>query len=116
MVGIHVIDRRLFCIGKTDIGGMDGDEVGTGQFMSPAEPTVQGSLLDSKAEEGEIGEVGVELRLGLAVEIAALGMCLVDRAPLKLLRPAAQADAGMSERIALARLAEQQRAARIGQN
>ena len=82
MVAVHVVDGRLFGFGELAVCRAVDDEIGARQQIGLAEAAVQAGALDLEAEEGEIAEAGIELGLGIAVEIAALGaVCSACRVP-----------------------------------
>ncbi len=108
-------DCRLLRFGKALGCRAVGDDVGRGQRIGLAEAAVEARLLRLEAEEGEVGKADIELRLRVAVEIAALGACLLRTAASEPDRAAGNADARMGEGVALAGFAEEQRTARVGE-
>src|SRR5690606_17465354 len=81
-----------------------------------AEAAVETGALDLQPEKREVAETYIKLRLGVAVEVAPLGANAFGCSRLKLSGAANQRDARIGEGIALAWLADEQRAARIGKD
>ena len=87
MVGVHVVERRLLGLGELVVCRAVENEIVARQVIGLAEAAIEAGALDRQTEEGEIAEAGIELGLGMAVEIAPLGAGLLRRAALQPLRP-----------------------------
>ena len=83
MVGVHVVERRLFGGSELVDGRADGDEIVAVEQIGLAEAAIEAGALGLQPEDREIAEADIELGLGIAVEIAPLGarMLAAFRAP-----------------------------------
>src|SRR5258708_1089811 len=90
MVGIHVVETGLLAGGQLLDDRPIGEGIGTVEQIGLAETAIEAGSLWLEAEDREIAEPGIELCLGIAVEIAPLGAGMRARPAFKWLRPADQ--------------------------
>ncbi len=90
-------------LGERRLAFARGEDVGGRQRVGAAEAAVEMDAFDREPEKGEIGEVGVKLRLRVALQISGAGARI--RRPLD---PAVQRDARVVQRVAPLRLLGQQ--------
>ena len=67
---VDPVDQTRLRIGQRRLGVARDQNVGRRQRVGATEAAVEVNGLDGKPEKGEIGEVDIELRLGIALEIA----------------------------------------------
>ena len=115
MVRVHVRYRAGF--GREQAGGalQRGQQPVGGKARRAGEAAVEMRLRHLHPPEGEVAEVDVQLRLGVAGEEARLRRPVrVAAGSVILRRGAGDRQPGMGERVAGAGLGEQQRAAPVG--
>ena len=115
VVGVHMIQRALLAGGQR-LGDRPLDQkIGSFQRIGLAEAAIQAGALRFEAEDREIAQAGVQRCLGIAIEITPLGPLVLGRFTFEAPRAAGDRHARMGEGIALSRLADQKRAARLAQ-
>ena len=80
VLGVHVVERRLLGRGKGLADVARNQKVATVEQIGLPEAAVQAGALRFQAEDREISQPRIELRLGVAVEIAPLGAEVIRRA------------------------------------